>query len=243
MLVLTLLFIQLGIFVALALFLRYVLTRHVSSASSHLEELTQECSKKLDEAKRRKEDADKFYSDTLVKAKEEGEKLKVNLMQEGQTEKDKIIRDGREQSEDLMRRAKSAAETIVNEMEDKVRMLAVEKAREVASEMLQGKLGEEAHVHWVDELLKQGFDGLSRLNVPEDIKNVEISTPYALKAAQSKTIRERLNGQIGRSVQVTEKVDPALILGVRLTVGNIVIDGSLQGKIQDWTRHATQSSH
>ena len=91
MLIFTLLFIQLAIFGVLAFFLRYVLTRHISSASGHLEELTQECSKKLDEAKIKKEEAEKYYNEMLVKAKEDGEKLMAQLMKEGKLKRIRLF--------------------------------------------------------------------------------------------------------------------------------------------------------
>ncbi len=66
---------------------------------------------------------------------------------------------------------------------------------------------------------------------------VKVSSAQPLTDAQKKEISTRLKAQFGVSdVALYEKVDPALLGGVVLRIGDRVYDGSVQGKLQDLRR-------
>ena len=238
MLFVTLILIQIAIFGGLALLLRHLLTRQMTSASGHLQALTEECTKHLEEAKVKREEAQKYYDEMLVKTREEADQIKLKLMEEGQKDKEEIIRQARLQSEEITDRARAAAETLSREWDRKVEERALEKAGEMVQELLKGKVAEETHGYWIQQLLKNGFDGLKRLHIQEDAKEAEVVTAFSLKPKEIQSIEARLTENLGRRIALKEKVDPNLILGLRLTLGNIVIDGSLRSKIQSWVREA-----
>jgi F0F1-type ATP synthase membrane subunit b/b' len=238
MLFISLLFFQLLIFGSLALLLRYVLTRHITQASGHLAELTEDSTKKLEEAKKKKEEAEKYYQDTLVKAREEGEGLRQRLLKEGEDAKREMTEQARQQAEELVRRAKLAAEGMLQEIDQKIEARALERTRELILQLLPGKMGEETHTAWVEELIKNGFEGLSRLHVSEGVKEVQVITAFPLKSSEKTALRDQLSQRIGRAIQLKEEVNPGLILGLRLTIDSLVIDGTLQFKVGELIRHA-----
>lgn len=238
MLFVSLVLIQLLIFGALAVLLRYVLTRNISQAQGHLQKLTQDCTEKLDEAKKRKEEADRYYQDVLNKAKEEGERLKHELIQEGTKAKEEMLEMARQQGDEIVRRAQTAADLLRQEMDEKIEEQTIEKTRQILLELLPGKISEETHSYWVTELIKKGFEDLSRLHVSEHTREAQVVSAFPLKPNEKTLLRDHLNRKLGRPIQLREEVDPELILGLRVTLDSLVIDGTLQFRIRETLRHA-----
>src|SRR3989338_4258930 len=71
MLFLSLIFLQLAVFAVLVFFLRVVFRRNVSAATAHLHELNQDYTHKLDDARKKQAEAEKYFEDTILRAKSE----------------------------------------------------------------------------------------------------------------------------------------------------------------------------
>ena len=59
----------------------------------------------------------------------------------------------------------------------------------------------------------------------------EVTSAAPLSAAQAKTLADTLKGKIGKSVTLTQHVDPSLIGGLVVKVGSQMIDSSLKTKL------------
>ena len=66
-----------------------------------------------------------------------------------------------------------------------------------------------------------------------DFLEVEIISAVLLSYEQQEAIQEKLVGVYGRPLAVTTTVDPQLLGGLRVTVGNTVIDASIKRKLFD----------
>lgn len=66
----------------------------------------------------------------------------------------------------------------------------------------------------------------------QKILNVYVRSAYALMPAQEKQIAEALKAKLGREIIITSEQDPDLIGGVHIRAGDMVIDGSVQGRLQ-----------
>ncbi|MEJ2404728.1 MAG: F0F1 ATP synthase subunit delta [Candidatus Thiodiazotropha sp.] len=66
----------------------------------------------------------------------------------------------------------------------------------------------------------------------EKVLGVHVTTAYVLKPAQEKLIAEALKAKLGRDITITSEKDTDLIGGIHIRAGDMVIDGSVRGQLQ-----------
>ena len=68
-------------------------------------------------------------------------------------------------------------------------------------------------------------------NEHEKVLDAQVSTAYPLSDAQTADLRATLESKYGRKVDVTVVLDPDLIGGVSIRIGDEVMDASVRGKL------------
>lgn len=235
---LSLVFIQLVIFGILIAFLRVILTRNISKATSQLNELNQDYSQKLEDAQKRLQEADKYYDSMLLKAKTEAEKTKMQILKEANDSQQMIVNESRKQSEEIIQKAQKSKDSLLEEVEKKILEGSVKKACEIVQEILPGLITKDMHLVWVEELSKHALEELDRLNISKEIREAKITSAYELSVQQKTALEKKIIGKLGREIHFVNETDASLIAGIRITIGSVVIDGSLKFKIKEVARHA-----
>ena len=64
------------------------------------------------------------------------------------------------------------------------------------------------------------------------IVSAETTTAVPLSAAELRRLREALEAMTGRTVKITQRVDPALLGGARTRIGSRVYDGTLRHNLE-----------
>jgi F-type H+-transporting ATPase subunit delta len=105
-----------------------------------------------------------------------------------------------------------AGDALSGEMQNLVRLLAANNRLAVAGEI--SRLFDE---------LKVGH---------QRVRQVLIRSAYAVQAAQEKVLADALKKRLGGEVRLTVERDPSLLGGVEIRAGDLVIDGSIRGKLQ-----------
>ncbi len=88
-----------------------------------------------------------------------------------------------------------------------------------------------AHAHRLGYLPEIAAQYEARRAEVENTIDVEVTTAMALTAAQRATLEAALAKRFGRSVRLAEQLDAALVGGAVVRAGDLVIDGSLQGRL------------
>jgi len=65
----------------------------------------------------------------------------------------------------------------------------------------------------------------------------EVVSATEVSAAQLKDIAAALKKRLGRDIDLSTRIDPALIGGIVIRAGDLVIDGSVQGKLRALATH------
>ena len=238
MLFLWLVLIQIVIFGFLVLFLKTILTRNITSATAHLHELNEDYLQKIEEAKRREQEAEKYYDDMVLKSKSDAEKAKVQILKEAHEAEEGIVSKARVESEEILAKANLAREMFLSELEEKVRLRAVDEASDILLGIMPREASKALHERWTTDLLKSELDQIARLHLPEELREAQLVSAHELSPDSRKSIEKKVEECLKRKIAFSEKVDPVLIAGIKIILGSVVIDGSLQFKIKEATRHA-----
>ena len=241
MLIISLIFLQVFIFAALIFILRRILAQNVVSATKHLEELNQDYVKKEEEINRLLEEAKQKSQDMVAKAKEEAESLRTKIITEANKESDQMLNEARLKSTELIQQAERSRQLLLSEMEARIAEGAINKASELISNTLPEQFKIEVHAHWVDELIEGGFNQLKELRIDPDTKEVKITSAFRLSDSKRQTLSKKLRSALGHDVTLKEEVDPTIVAGIIITIGSLVLDGSLRNRIQEQARNAKRT--
>ena len=83
------------------------------------------------------------------------------------------------------------------------------------------------------ELLPEVMREFTRLSqASEGILEATITSASALEAAEIEALAQRLVSLTGKRIELREEVDPALLGGIQVRVGDQLIDGSIRGRLE-----------
>jgi ATP synthase F1 delta subunit len=87
--------------------------------------------------------------------------------------------------------------------------------------------------------IRRSFDELWREE--HKMLPVEVTSAIELDEGLVSSIGERIETQTGRRIELTSRVDPDIIGGIVLRVGNKVLDASVQGRLQRLRRQLARA--
>ena len=238
MLIASLILFQILIFTGLIFIFRRILNKNVVSATRHLEELNQDYSKKEKEIDRQLEEARKKSEEMLAKAGEEAERQKNHIIKEVEIERDKILNQSRIKSEEIIQQADKSRQLLVSELDERIAKEAVDKACELIQDTLPEEFKHDIHSRWTEELIEDSFSRLERLRIPEEIQEAKITSAFSLNERQRKDFSKKINKMLKHDVTLKEEIDPKLVAGIIVTIGSLVLDGSLRNKIKEQAKSA-----
>lgn len=233
MLIVPLIALQIVIFAVLIFFFRRIMTQNVVVATKHLEEMNRDYAEKEKKVTRELEEARTKSQEIVSKAQEEAEKLKMEIIKHSEEERDTVIKQARTTSEAIIQQADKSRQQLLGEIDERIAKESIKKACELIQETLPEQLKQIVHTHWVDELIENGFKQAGKLNISEDTHEIRILSAFALNEEQNKRLSRVIKEAVGRPVTVQVVIDPKLVAGLVISIGSLVLDGSLKNKIQE----------
>ena len=235
---LPLLLFQLVAFVALVMWLRKLLSRNLMDAASRLQGLNAEYSRRYEELKQHLGEAEQQYKEQMTRAKAEADRLVAQARQEAESSRTRLLDEARTESERIMQQALESRDALKQELERDIDARAIERACKLVQEVLPGQLRREVQSYWLDELIQHGLAQLDGVKTGNGVSEARVVSVFPLNDAQRRTLREHLKQQLGRDVVINEEADERLVAGLTITLGNLVLDGSLAAKLRDAVRRA-----
>jgi F-type H+-transporting ATPase subunit delta len=83
--------------------------------------------------------------------------------------------------------------------------------------------------------IRQLFEGLK--DSAEGVARAQITSAFPIDERQLTGLKSALERRFGKKIEATVSVDPELIGGARIAVGDTVIDASVQGELQAMANH------
>lgn len=154
----------------------------------------------------------------IDEAKKKGERAAQESAENAQEEAKKII------AESLEHAKKREAELLAC-VEQKAVGLAAELIRYTFAQKDQRAL----HAQMIDELIEE-FKKIDKDKFSVRTSQVVVSTPVPLNDKEKKDLKEAVEAKLGNTVTLEEDVDEALVAGLVVRLGGLVIDGSIKNK-------------
>jgi F-type H+-transporting ATPase subunit b len=182
-----------------------------------------------------------------AEARANAEKEAAKIIANAQTEAGKIVREATERAEKVALEIKAGAEDeVVKARETALTDLEVERTRilgdvrgQVAALSIaatQKLIGEALDAKRQRALLDDFFSGVKsgKVLVLEDAKlkgaSVEVTSALPLTDKEQTTVKKDVLAKVGAQA-VTFRVDPTILGGLVIKVGDKVVDGSIAGKL------------
>lgn len=218
-------------FIGLMIFLRYMLTRNITSATGHLEDLSKDYALKQEEITKRLDEAKQESQKIIAQAKQEAGNIRDGALKESDEKTAKIIADARQSSERMIAQAERTCEFLKNEEVQRVAKIALDKAGDLLCTALPEEFLKKIHALWMEDYQKSEFQ-LGRIHLPEDVKEVKVSSAFPLEPGQAADLNKKLKKKLGDNIKLEQEIDSELVAGFVITVGSVVIDASLKYEIQ-----------
>ena len=221
-----------------------ILSRHATTATVHLQSLSQDYVLKQDELKQRLDQSEKSYQDQLVKLRTEGDAMKRKAAEEAEAIRQKLAAQGRDEYEKLVQKGIESRDAMKREMDQLIDVKAIDRAGSLLQKLLPEDFRQIVQQQWVEQLLDNGLIDVSRFpsqGSAKESKEAKVTSAFPLTAQQRTKLLERLRAALGPDVVLRESVDAAMVAGLSISVGQVVLDGSLVGKLREAVKDARGS--
>jgi len=225
-----LIILQILFFIGLLFFLRYVLTRNITKATGHLEELSKDYLSKEEEANQLLENAQKESKGIMAKEIQSAEEAKEKLICEAQEMRDKILHEAHQKGEEVTEKAEKNAEFLRNELEQKIDDRAKQKVCEIIHHAIPEDFLKDVHERWVEESDKGDFN-LKHLKLSDDIKEVTVTSAFSLSDDAKEKLQKKIEKKVEHAMSMFWEEDSSLLAGFVIKIGSVVADASLKLRI------------
>lgn len=193
----------------------------------------------LEDAERAREERERAGAEFNKRIEEAGQEKKRIIAQaadEAREERKAIVAQAEQEAEKVLTEAREEAQSerkrVLEDLRGQVALLAIAAANRLIGEALD----EERQRRLVDEF----FTGISagRVQIIDEAElavsdtKARVTSALPLTEEEKATLAKNLAARLGREPQLEFDVDPAILGGLVLKVGDRVIDGSVVGKLE-----------
>jgi F-type H+-transporting ATPase subunit b len=121
---------------------------------------------------------------------------------------------------------------MLSEMRGQIASLVIAAARQI----IHDSLDEQRHRALLNEFFSGVRSGQVKLLEDADLngaKTAEVTSALPLTDSEQETVRRELLTRLGGAASVSFRVDPGILGGLVVRVGDQVVDGSVSGKLED----------
>ena len=237
MLTVALIILQLAIFGALIFFFRKIMNQNVVAATQHLDELRHDYEKKQQLIETQMEEAKVKAQEIVTQTKQEVEKQKEAIFQKAEQEREKMVQEARARAEEIIQEAEKSRYLLLAELKQRIEKESIHKACELIGQVLPERFRKEVHIHWSEELQRNSLSQLEKVRIPQDVEEVKITSAFPLDEAMRQGLLKNIKNKLGEDIRVKEEVDPKIVAGFIISLGSLLIDGSLKNKIEEQAKH------
>jgi len=226
-----LILIQVITFVIIVAVLKKLLYTETAKEADRLKKLRDEYFAKEKELQTRAGLAQKEAEGKLSKSEEDARRYLEAKEKEADELKQGIVAKAREQAEEMIRAAANAKEKIREEIELEIKKNIPGAAVRIFKEALPAAAIEIIHSELIEEVVRR-IKKLEKDVFKTKEKTGDLLSPYQVKKPEKEKLAQAISERAGHSVSLAEKEEKALVAGVVVKLGALVIDGSLENKLK-----------
>ncbi len=207
-----------------------------------LQERQARIQKGMEEARAAEEARDRIEAERekiLAQARAEAEGLIAEAQRRAQEEREKLLAQAREEAERIRTTVHQEAEAeraqLLGQMREQIVALAMAAAHKLVGEALDEQRQR--------ALVAEFFSGVraGRVEIlPEGMEPAEgpvvVTTAVPLTEAEAAVVRRELAARLGEEPEVAFQVDPAVLGGLVVRIGDRIVDASFAGQLEQIRR-------
>lgn len=206
----------------------------------------------LNTLRQRRENIAKGLEDARIaaEARENAEKEAENVLAEAQKEAGQIVREATGRGEQVQKEIKEAAEAEAATILEAARADAVQEKEQALGDLrgqvaalavaaAQKVIGESLDEKRQHALIEEFFSGVKKGKVVllegETVSgaSAEVTSALPLTQKEQDAVKKDVVGKLGDSATISFRVDPKILGGLVIRIGDKVLDGSVAGKLED----------
>ena len=209
----------------------------------------------LNMMKERREIIAKGLEDARIasEARDNAEKEAEEILAKAQQEAGKIVREATERGEQVRVEIKEAAETEIVELREDAAADAQQEKEKILGDLrgqvaalsiaaAQKVIGESLDEKRQRALIDDFFSGVKTGKVVllegKSITGIsaEVTSALPLTKKEQETVSKDVVGKLGESATISFRVDPNILGGLVIRIGDKILDGSVAGKLESLSR-------
>lgn len=215
-----------------------VLGKQATQAADRFSTMSEDFEKKKADLKKLTQETERKAEQLISAAQKECDQLRSKAAEEVQATRMKTIQETRHEAERIVSDAMKARDAMKLELVEEMHVKTIEAACQLVLTIFPVQLRQDVHDYWLNELLEQGLQALDRFESREEIKAVEVVSAFPLDDAHREKILKSIQKKINTEIKLVESVNPDLVAGLRMTLGHLVLEGSLAEKLKEAALHA-----
>lgn len=231
MLLWQLILIQVITFAVIIIFLRMLFYRHLSTALKRLQELYRQNLEREVALNKELERARGERLAEIEKGREEAKKLREASRQEVEKLREQMLMETKQEAERTLVEANQECSRLKHEAVAQIEESSLNLACAMLREIFSEKARQELQKELVDELIEE-LRKIEKGKLKVETKRAEVISSYPLLDIQKNAIITILQDTIGSHLELEEKTDAAIISGLVINLGGLILDGSLQNKLR-----------
>ncbi|MDP3791103.1 MAG: F0F1 ATP synthase subunit delta [Candidatus Omnitrophota bacterium] len=218
-------------FIAIAVLLKILFSRHLNSALKRLKTLQDEAMLRENQLKEELDGAKKDRLEEIEKGKKEAKALIDQAKKEVEAIRTGAEDDARQQGKNIFAHGQEELEKIKAKMESDMEGRSLQLAVDLISYTFSHKGKEDLQRQFIAELIDEIAD-LEKNKFSVKTNKAHILTSFPLTDKEKEKLKKVLSEKMGLAVTITEKITPELITGLIIQLDALEIDGSLKNRLR-----------
>jgi F-type H+-transporting ATPase subunit b len=226
-------------FLILFLALRFLLWKPMLKMLNERKQRIAQGLEDAEQARKDRERAQAEYEERIKQAEQEREKILARAAEEGEGARAETLAQARAQAEQIVAEGKETVEQERQQMLAELRSQVAALSIAAANKLIGEALDEQRQRRLIDEFFSGIKAGRVVVLEEQEIEQAKagaltalVTSALPLTEDEQKVVTSGLAEELGQVPAIEFKVDPAILGGLVLKVGDKVIDGSVGGRLE-----------